>query len=216
MNNNTSFISKSIFNEFVEKTNDFTIEEKIEVLLDLLTLFDTEKTLIEDEISLELQNDPIYGIKDKMDIRYRNKYLLSLYRDCEPYLICQNSGIELNKEQINIIRLLNSKIRLEAKKQGLNDNILQVAVHNEFEKLVVHHDTGYIEVVTDTNLLNTIDGIVIKERKKKKVKLFEKMPICPLCKDEEKKVFYFEPDDIWVCRNCHNEFKYKYNGIEEY
>ena len=127
-----------------------------------------------------------------------------------------DEGIELNKEQINIIRLLNSKIRLEAKKQGLNGNILQVAVHNEFEKLVVHHDTGYIEVVTDTNLLNTIDGIVIKERKKKKVKLFEKMPICPLCKDEEKKVFYFEPDDIWVCRNCHNEFKYKYNGIEEY
>ena len=216
MNNSTSFISKSIFNEFVEKTNDSTIEEKIEVLLDLLTLFDTEKTLIEDEISLELQNDPIYGIKDKMDLRYRNKYSLSLYKDCEPYLICKNGGIELNKEQINIIRLLNSKIRLEAKKQGLNDNILQVAVHNEFEKLVVHHDTGYIEVVTDTNLLNTIDGIVIKERKKKKVKLFEKMPICPLCKDEEKKVFYFDPDDIWVCRNCHNEFKYKYNGIEEY
>ena len=153
MNNSTSFISKSIFNEFVEKTDNLNIEEKIEVLLDLLTLFDNEKTIIEDEISLELQNDPTYGIKDKMDIRYRNKYFLSLYKDCEPYLICKNSSIELNKEQINIVRLLNSKIRLEAKKQGLNDNVLQVAVHNEYEMLVVHHDTGFIEVVSDTNQL---------------------------------------------------------------
>lgn len=216
MNNSTSFISKSIFNEFVEKTDNLNIEEKIEVLLDLLTLFDNEKTLIEDEISLELQNDPNYGIKDKMDIRYRNKHFLSVYKDCEPYLVCKNSSIELNKDQINIIRLLNSKIRLEAKKQGLNDNILQVAVHNEYEMLVVHHDTGFIEVVSDTNLLNSIEGIVIRERKKKKVKLFEKMPTCPLCKDVEKRVFYFEPDDIWVCRVCHNEFKYKYEGIEEY
>ena len=72
------------------------------------------------------------------------------------------------------------------------------------------------EVVSDTNLLNSIEGIVIRERKKKKVKLFEKMPTCPLCKDVEKRVFYFEPDDIWVCRVCHNEFKYKYEGIEEY
>ena len=217
MNNSTSFISKSIFNEFVEKTNELSIENKIEVLLDLMNYLDTEKTIIEDEISLELQNDPIYGIKDKMDVRYRNKYKLALYKDCEPYLICdENNAIELNKDQINIIRLLNSKIRLEAKKTGLNDNIIQIVAHNELETLVVHHDTGYIEVVSDTNLLNKIEGIASCERKKKKVKLFEKLPVCPLCKDEEKHVFYFEPDDIWVCRNCGNEFKYKYNGIEEY
>ena len=117
MNNSTSFISKSIFNEFVEKTNDLSIENKIEVLLDLMNYLDNEKTIIEDEISLELQNDPIYGIKDKMDVRYRNKYKLALYKDCEPYFICdENSTIELNKDQINIIRLLNSKIRLQAKK----------------------------------------------------------------------------------------------------
>lgn len=217
MQNKTSLISKSIFNEFVEKTDSFTIEEKIEVLLDLLNYFDTEKTIIEDEISLELQNDPIFGIKDKMDIRYRNKYKLSLYKDCEPYLIYnENNAVELNKEQINIIRLINSKIRLQAKKQGLNKDILQIVAHNDLEMLVVHHDTGFIEVVSDTTLLNEIEGIVLKERKKKKVTLFEKMPTCPLCKDKEKRVFYFEPDDLWVCRNCSNEFKYKYNGIEEY
>lgn len=214
---NTSFISKSIFNEFVEKTNELSIEDKIIVLIDLLNYFDTEKTLIEDEISLELQNDPKYGIKDKMDVRYRNALKLALYKDCEPYLICdKNNGIELNKEQINIIRLINSKIRLNAKRQGLKDNILQIATYNELQRVVVHHDTGYIEVVSDTNLLNAIEGISSCKRKKKKVTLFEKMPICPLCKDTQKRVFYFEPEDIWVCRNCGNEFKYTYNGIEEY
>ena len=101
------------------KGNYVSIENKIEVLLDLMNYLDTEKTIIEDEISLELQNDPIYGIKDKMDVRYRNKYKLALYKDCEPYLICdENNAIELNKDQINIIRLLNSKIRLQAKKMG--------------------------------------------------------------------------------------------------
>ena len=69
MKNNSTFISKSIFNEPVGKTDNLNIEEKnwgaIGFTYNYLI---TKKLLLKMKYLLSSTNDLNYGIKDKMDL----------------------------------------------------------------------------------------------------------------------------------------------------